>query len=232
MGLFSVIGGLIGGGKAKKASRKAEAARVAAMDRAIAEQTRQFDLTRQDYAPLLSLLAPSVSRLGDGIGLNGDAKQQAFMEYVQTSPQLLAQIRNGEEAIRANAAATGGLRGGNTQRGLADFRADRYASELDRQLAQLAGAAGLGSGATGAVAAFGADRANNVSNLLTQQGEARANGILTRGGINAQNWSNIGQGFDDALSMIIGGFGGGGRGAAGSSGGMGLPTGFGTIFNR
>lgn len=222
MGLFSTIGSLIGGGSAKKASRKAEAARMEYLGKALDEQRRQFDLTRADYGPLLSLLAPSVSRLGDGIGLNGTEKQQAFMDLVQTSPQLAAQLRNGEEAILANASATGGIRGGNVQRGLADFRADRFASELDRQLAQLAGAAGLGSGATDSVSAFGANTANNVSNLFARQGEARAGGILTRGGINAQNWNNIGQGLDDALSMIIGGFGGGG--SMGSSVGFGLPS--------
>ena len=227
MGIFSAIGSFIGGGAAKKASRKAEAERIAAMDRAIGEQRRQFDVTRQDYAPLLSLLAPSASRLGDGIGLNGADKQQAFMDYVQTSPQLLAQIRNGEEAVRANGSATGGLRGGNIQRGLADFRADRYASELDRQLAQLAGAAGLGSGATDSVSAFGANASNNVSNLFTQQGEARAGGILTRGGINASNWSNLGQGLDQALSMIIGGAGGGGAGSSVGSGASGFYSRFG-----
>lgn len=227
MGLFSVIGGIIGGGKAKKASRKAEAERIAAMDRAIAEQTRQFDLTRQDYGPLLSLLAPSVQRLGDGIGLNGADKQQAFMDYVQTTPQFLAQIRNGEEAVLQNASATGGLRGGNTQRGLADFRSDTFASELDRQLAQLAGAAGLGSGATDSVSAFGANKANAVASLYGQQGEARASGILTRGGINAQNWSNAGSYLDDTIKALIGAVGGGAGGSIGSG-----ASSFYSAFNR
>lgn len=129
------------------------------------------------------------------------------MDLVQASPALASQIRNGEEAILANASATGGLRGGNIQRGLADFRSDTFASELEAQLARLAGAAGLGSGATDAVSAFGANKANAVANLYGQQGQVRAGGILTRGGINNQMWNNAG-GFADGLISSIPGISG------------------------
>jgi hypothetical protein len=207
MGFFSFIGGLIGGGKAKKASRNAEAAQLEYLNKALAEQQRQFDVTRADYGPLLKLLAPSVEGLADGIGLNGTENQQAFMDLVQTSPALASRIRNGEEAMLANASATGGLRGGNMQDALFNNRAVLFADELDRKLAQLAGAAGLGSGATDAVSSFGANKANQISNLFGQQGQVRAGGILTRGGINAQNWVNAGNGIEDALKAIFGGGG-------------------------
>jgi hypothetical protein len=148
-----------------------------------------------------------VAGLGDGVGINGADKQQEFLTALESSPLLESLFRNGEEAITQNAAATGGLRGGNTQRGLADFRSDTFAGQFDAQLARLAGLAGLGSGATDAVSTFGANASNNISNLYGQQGQVRAGGILTRGGINNQLWNNAGAGIEDAIKAIFGGGG-------------------------
>jgi len=113
---------------------------------------------------------------------------------------LASVIRNGEEALLANASATGGLRGGNMQRGLADFRSDAFADQLNQQIARLAGLAGLGQGATDSVSAFGANASNNISNTLGQQGQVRAGGLLTRGGINSQIWNNVGGELDKMAS--------------------------------
>lgn len=114
-------------------------------------------------------------------------------------------IRNGEEALLQNAAATGGIRGGNTQRGLADFRADAFADQLNQQIARLAGMAGLGMGATDSVSGFGANASSNIANLFGQQGQVRAGGLLTRGGINNQLWNNAGSFLDNAAGNAISG---------------------------
>lgn len=214
MGLFSFVSGLIGGNKAKKASKNAEAAQLEYLNKAIAEQQRQFDVTRADYAPYLQSGLGGLSGLSDLIGINGADAQTAGLVNVQNSPMLASVIRNGEEALLANASATGGLRGGNTQRGLADFRSDVFADQLNQQIARLAGLAGLGQGATDSVSAFGANASNNISNTLGQQGQVRAGGILTRGGINQQLWNNAGSFLDDAVSLkglsgMIPGMGGG-----------------------
>lgn len=198
MGLFSFVGNLIGAGKQKKASRKAQAALEAALNRGIDEQTRQFDLTRADYEPARNLLAPSVTGLADLIGVNGVEAQQTGMEGIQNSPLLASIIRNGEESVLQNASATGGLRGGNTQNSLANFRADAFANELQAQMARLAGLTSIGMGATDSVSNFGANKANNVSNLLGQIGGAQASGLLQRGGISAGMWNNVGS-FGDSL---------------------------------
>lgn len=208
MGFFKLVGSLIGSGAAKKASRKAESAQLEYLNKALGEQQRQFEVTRQDYAPLLSLLAPSVAQLGNGTGINGAERQQEFLTSLQNSPLLESLYRTGTEGVLQNASATGGLRGGNTQRGLADFRADTFAGQFDAQLARLAGLAGLGSGATQAVSTFGANASDNISNLYGQQGQVRAGGITTRGGINAQNWNDVGSGIEDAIKAIFAGGGG------------------------
>lgn len=210
MGLFSFVSGLIGGGKAKKASRRAEAAQIEAQEKAIAEQRRQFDLTRADYAPYLKTGLAGLGDLGDLIGVNGADAQAAGLLNIQNSPELAAIIRNGEEAVLQNASATGGIRGGNTQSSLANFRGDAFANQLQTQITRLAGLAGLGQGATDSVSAFGANTANTVSDLLNLQGQTRKQGILTRGGINAQLWNNAGLFADNLVSSIFGGGNSGG----------------------
>lgn len=200
MGLFSLVGSLIGGGKAKKASKKAEAAQLEYLNKALAEQTRQFDLTRSDYAPYLATGLSGLGDLGDLIGVNGTDAQQAGLLSIQNSPALASIIRNGEDAILQNASATGGLRGGNIQRGLADFRSDAFADQLNQQISRLAGLAGLGQGATDSVSAFGANKADNVSSLFGAMGSAKANQILARGGINNQLWNNAGSFLDNVAN--------------------------------
>ena len=214
MGLFSFVGGLIGAGKQKKASRQAEAAQLEYLNKALAEQTRQYDLTRADYAPAQRLLAPSLTQLGDLVGLNGVDAQQLGMEGVQNSPLLASIIRNGEEAVLQNASATGGIRGGNTQNSLANFRADAFSNELQAQMARLAGTGSIGMGATDSVANYGQQRANNMGNYYGQQGQVRAGGLLTRGGINAGMWNNVGSFADQIAARVAGGAGGVGAGGA------------------
>lgn len=208
MGLFSLIGSVIGGGKAKKASKNAEAAQLEYLNKAIAEQQRQFDVTRADYQPYLSSGLSGLSDLSDLIGINGADAQSAGLVNVQNSPMLASVIRNGEEALLANASATGGLRGGNVQRGLADFRSDAFVDQLNQQIARLVRLAGLGQGATDSVSAFGANASNNIANTYGQQGQVRAGGILTRGGINQQLWNNAGAFGDSLVSALMPGGGG------------------------
>lgn len=208
MGLFGsilgAVGGLISGNSAKKATRKAQAAQIDFQNRALAEQQRQFDVTRGDFAPYLAAGTGGLKSLGDLIGVNGADAQSAGLVNIQNSPELAAMIRNGEEAVLQNASATGGLRGGNIQSGLANFRADAFANQLQTQIARLAGLAGLGQGATDSVSAFGANKANNVGNIYGQMGDITASNILARGGINSQIWNNAGAGFGSVLDGIFG----------------------------
>lgn len=209
MGLFSFVGGLIGGGKAKKASKKAEAAQLEYLNKALGEQQRQFDVTRSDYQPYLTAGLGGLANLSDLIGINGDDAQAAGLVNIQNSPELAAIIRNGEEAVLQNGAATGGLRGGNIQNSLANFRGDAFANQLQTQIARLAGLAGLGQGATDSVSSFGANASNNISNLYSNMGQVRAGGLLTRGGINNSLWNNAGSFLDDAAgNALSGGFSG------------------------
>lgn len=203
MGLFSFVGGLFGGGSQKKASRKAEAAMVDAYNKGIAEQQRQFDLTRSDYAPYLGVGLKGLEGLGNLTGVNGNDALTAALAAIESSPELASRIRIGEDALLANASATGGLRGGNTEHSLFDLRGDLLAEQIGTQLQRYAGLVGMGQGATDSVSAFGQNKANNVTGLLGQIGGAKASGALTRGGINAKMWNNAGSFLDSAVSAAL-----------------------------
>lgn len=210
MGLFSLIGGLIGGGKQKKASRRAEQAQLDYLNRALDEQRRQYDDTVQRFEPYNNLGRASLGPLGDLIGTNGNEAQASAIEALRNSPFYQSLYRNGEEALLANASATGGIRGGNTQTGLYNLAEDTLANTIDRQIGAYGGLASMGLGGTESLANFGANKANAVSNILGQQGQVRAGGLLTRGGITAGQFNNIGSFLDSAVSSFLpsGGIGG------------------------
>lgn len=169
----------------------------------IDETRRQFDVTRADYQPYLAAGTQALSGMSGLLGLGGGEQQVQAIDALRASPLYQSLYRNGEEALLQNAAATGGIRGGNTARGLADFGADTLASTIQQQLANLNGVAGLGMGATNSVSGFGAQASGNITNLLDQQGAARAGNYLTRGGVNAQMWGNAGSFLDKAFGQDI-----------------------------
>ena len=218
MGLFSFVGGLLGGGSAKKAAKYAARAQEKMFREGIAEQRRQFDLTRSDFAPYLSTGTTGLSQLGDLVGINGGDKQGAAIEALKASPFYQSLFRNGEEALLQNASATGDLRGGDMKRSLADFGADTLMSTIERQLASLGGLAGMGMGATESVANFGQNKANAVSGLLGNIGQAQAGMHLARGGINNAMWKSAGSFADQLVSAFMPGGGGMGSLFGGGSG--------------
>lgn len=203
MGIFSLIGGLFGGGAQKRAASKAAAAQIDAANKGIAEQGRQYDQSRADFMPFMQAGTDALSGMRDLLGLGGGEEQAAAIRALEASPMFASLIGNGEEALLQNASATGGIRGGNTQRGLADFRSDVLAREVQRQLGNLGGLAGMGMGATGSVAQLGANKANATTGLYDAIGDATAMKHNIRGGVNASMWNQAGSFFDQAFGADI-----------------------------
>ena len=113
--------------------------------------------------------------------------------------------RQGEEAILQQASATGGLRGGNVQAALSQFRPQVLNSLIEQQYNRLGGLATLGQASAAGQGAQGMASASNIGNLLANQGAAIAGGQLARGNVARQT-------FGDILNM--------GKTAAGAVGGM------------
>lgn len=208
MGLFGGIASIVGGQAQKKASKKATKAQVDAYNRGIDVQEKQFEVTRQDFAPFREAGYAGLGQLGDLVGINGGGVQASAIEALRNSPFYQSLYNNGEEALLSNASATGGLRSGDTADALTRFGADTLSQTIEAQLGRLGGLAGMGMGATGSVANFGANKADAVTQLLGNIGNAKASGYLTRGGITAGQWNAAGGMLDQAAAAFMPGGGG------------------------
>ena len=108
--------------------------------------------------------------LGNLAGVNGREGQQAAINMIESSPAFEAMVKQGENAILQNASATGGLRGGNTQYALAQFRPQILSGLMDKQYSQLSGMAGQGMQAANSAAGYGTNIANNLINNAIHTG--------------------------------------------------------------
>lgn len=143
------------------------------------------------------------------LGLNGNDAQQQAVSGIQNSAGFQSLLSQGENSIRQNAAATGGLRGGNTQGALAQFSPALLAQQIQQQYSNLNGLTGMSQNAAAGLGSAGQNSANSISGLLQQQGAAQAGGMI--GSANAQNsaYSGIASGLGTLAGY--GGFGGFGQ---------------------
>lgn len=211
--LISGVGGYFA---QKSAAEEAAGAQRSASESAIAEQRRQQAEAERLLAPYMQAGQGALGQQQALLGLAGPEAQQAAIAQLEQSPQFQAMLEQGESAILQNASATGGLRGGNTQAALAQFRPQLLSQLIQQQMAQLGGLAGMGQqGAMGA-AGFGQQSAANIGNQFTAMGQAAAGGALAQG----QGMSNLFGGVGGALGTL-GGLGAMGRGPLAGGGGAG-----------
>lgn len=204
IGLFSSIASIFSGSGNKKAAQKAADAQVKAEQLGVDETRRQFDLSRADNLPFLTAGTTALGQQGDLLGLNGADAQATGIAALKESPLFASLFDNGLEAVTQNAAATGGLRGGNAQRSFADFGRDSLAQVILQQLGSLGQVAGQGQQTGSFLGQLGANAASSLSNLFTQQGQARAGGILGAQAGRNQMISGFGNIFDSLASKIPG----------------------------
>lgn len=191
------VGGatLASGYMSSKAAGKAADAQAASSEAGIAEQQRQFDAIQKLLSPYVNAGTGGLTGQQDLLGLNGNNAQEAAIAALKASPQFTSAQQLGEERILANASATGGLRGGNTQAALSQFSPALLAATINDQYAKLGGIASMGLGAATQTGAFGQASTNNVTQLLQQQGAAQAGGYLGQAAGYNQALSSIGAGL-------------------------------------
>lgn len=178
----AVIGGVI---QSKSASKAAEAQTQAA-DAAAAEQRAAREELRALLAPYTAAGTPALQQQMAALGLSGPQAQQEYVTQQEQSPIFQALARQGEEAMLQNASATGGLRGGNLQGALAQFRPQLLNQFLEQQYQRLGGMTTLGQQSAAGVGSAGMTAATNIGQALTQAGQAQAGKALAQGSA----WSN------------------------------------------
>lgn len=194
-GGLSALPGIVG--DVTGASQAAEGAQAAAMTQAqaaqagITEQKRQFDAITKMMQPFLEAGTGALTEQQALLGTAGPEAQAQAIQALEASPQYQSLVRSGEEAMLQRAAATGGLRGGNIQGALAQYRPDILSKLIESQYSKLGGLTSLGQASAGQQAGFGQQTSSNIANLLQQQGAAQAGGQLAAGQQQANTFQNL-----------------------------------------
>lgn len=175
-----IVGGsqLLGGMMQADAASEAAGIQAGAAEAGIAEQRRQFDALQALLKPYTEAGLPALQQQQALLGLQGPEAEQAAIERIRGGETFQALAQQGEEALLQRASATGGLRGGNIQGALAQFRPALLNQAIEQQYGRLGGMTQLGQRSAAGVGAAGMESGTNVANLLAQQGAARAGGEL------------------------------------------------------
>lgn len=202
------VGGatLVSGLAQADAASSAAAAQTQASEAGIAEQRRQFDKVQEllkpyveagtgaieGLEPFAAAGVPALQAQQALLGLAGPGAQRQAIQQLSTSPQMQALVEQGENALLQRASATGGLRGGNVQAALAQFRPQLLSELIGQQYSRLGGLTALGQETTSNLARLGQASAAgtgaaaqesgaNIASLLAQQGAAQAGAQMAQG---------------------------------------------------
>ena len=226
VGVAGAVGAGLSASKGAKAATQAAQTQAQAQGQAIDEQRRQFDAIQELLKPYVQAGKPDITQpyIGAGpgalqamqglAGLRGAGEQQAAIEQIKQGAQYQELARQGEEAILQNAAATGGLRGGNVQAALAQFRPALLNQLIESQYGKLAGLTSLGStsaenllrlgqASAAGTAAAGQQSAQNIGNLMVGQGQAQAGGIIGAAQARAQGLGSITGGMQQGIQNYM-----------------------------
>ena len=175
----AMIGGsLLGAGMSARASRKAASAQSRSAEMGVQEQRAARLATERLMAPYVQAGTGSLQGQQALLGLAGPEAQAQAYAGIEQGPMFQSLVEQGEAGILANASATGGLRGGNIQGALGQFRPQLLQSMIQNQYQNLAGLTSLGQASAAGQAGMGQQTAGNIANLYGQQGQAQAGGIL------------------------------------------------------
>ena len=218
--------GIYSANKSAKAAKQAASTQAEAQGQAIDEQRRQFDEIQALLKPYIEAGKPDLTQpyIGAGpgalqamqglAGLRGAGEQQAAINQIQQGAQFQELARQGEQGILQNAAATGGLRGGNVQAALSQFRPALLNQLIESQYGKLAGLTQLGStssenllrlgqASAAGVGAAGQQSAQNIGNLMSAQGAAQASGIIGAANAQAQGLGAVTGGIQQGIGNYM-----------------------------
>lgn len=174
------------------AASSASSAQISAANAGIAEQRRQFDSIQQLLSPWVGTGYGALASQADLMGLRGDEAQKTAISAIENGSEYQEYVKQGEEAILQNASATGGLRGGNTQGALAEYRPQLLNSLINQRFNQLGTLSTGGQNSAALTATAASTTGTNVSNLLGSIGSAQAGNYLAQGAAQSSFLNGIG----------------------------------------
>jgi hypothetical protein len=177
------VGGatLVSGYMQGEAAKDAAATQAGASQAGIEEQRRQFDVVQKLLEPYVTGGTEAFKQQQALVGVQGPEAQRAAISAIEQGPAFQALTEQGENALLQRASATGGLRGGNVQAALAQFRPQILSQLIEQQYGQLGGLAKFGQASAAGTGAAAQETGANVAQLLAAQGAATAGGQMAAG---------------------------------------------------
>lgn len=225
-GAIASIGAALIGRKSSKSAQNAQSNSDA---EAIAEQRRQYDLTRSDSAPWREAGSAGISRLSHLLGLkqSGDTSDYGalnkkfsisdFMDDPIIKLSYQSGLDLGTQAIERMTASRGSRNSGATLKALSRFGTDytgqksgesynRFYGDQDRTFNRLSGVSGAGQVSTTALGGVGSATSTNIGNLLSAGGNARGAAAIARGNLYSGAVQNIGDWYNrnKMLDRVLG----------------------------
>lgn len=186
-----IVGGITGANQQADAAQQASIIQANSANAGIEEQRRQFDKLVEIMAPYVTAGENALPQMTALAGGGSPGEERAAIAAIQASPEYQSLIRNGEEAMLQHASATGGLRGGNIQGAMAQYRPQILADLINSRYARLGKIAGLGQASATGQAEAGLNTGTNIANLYGQQGSALAGGQIAAGGKTRQGFNDL-----------------------------------------
>ena len=179
---------------AKRSADKQTRALREGQDASVAEQRRQYDTTRADFAPWRKAGVNALNQItGDDV-----------LDNFYASPDYEFRRSEGMRDIGSQFAAKGG--GGNALKALAGYNSNLAAGEYGNWFNRLFGISEAGRGAQGTVAHAGMNAANNISANYMNTGANIAQ-------VQGQKYANMNNAFQSGISTYLYGMGYGGPSA-------------------
>jgi hypothetical protein len=207
----AIVGGsaLVSGYMGSQAAKEAARIQGRGIDAATAEQRRQYNVTREDYAPYRE---SGLTALKDIEALKplltAQFGPEQMQQYLDPSMDFRRQI--GEQTTARALNVGGGFLSGNTLRGLTDYGQNLASTEYSNAFNRfqtdrgniyntLSNIAGMGMGATNQGAQYGQAAAQNIGQLAVGGAQAQAAGTIGSAQAYQNAFSQIGD-----LAMLYG----------------------------
>ena len=179
---------MVAGYMGSEAGKDAAGQTRAGIDAATAEQRRQYDVTRQDYAPYREIGTTALKDITERMPFfTSQFGDEQMAQYLDPSMEFRRKI--GEQTTARALNVGGGFLSGNTLRGLTDYGQglasteygnsfNRFQTDRGNIYNTLGNIAGLGMGATNQGAQYGQAAAQNIGQLAVGGAQAGAAGII------------------------------------------------------
>ena len=197
----TIVSSLLSSESSSDAAQSAADTSRQASDASVAEQRRQYDLSRADQQPFLTAGTGAVNRLAAGVGYGGEFGAATPFDFQYSAdPGAAFRMSEGMKALDRSAAARGGLLSGATLKGAQRFGQDlgsqeygnafnRYVTRFNANTGErnqlynrLAGVAGTGQTTAGQLASQGANMAGNVGNAYMTSAANQGNAMMAAAG--------------------------------------------------